>query len=300
MATHIEKILVDVALLVLLLEKDVSLGVDDQDLAILGNDPLPNASRRHGGVARRVLGSIAALASLLGGGAAVLLALHLFHHASLLSVHGHGRAGLVVFRLGHRSGRWFDIDARDTHVATLGGIAGKLDVALDKLALALPAHVQHHVVNCTAADEEQAKHDSAEAGAVAVVVVVGALPQREAIGEKVVVAVARGSLKDVGNQRQASLQLRGPLYGGLDLGRRGALGDLRALLAAGAGSGLGLFGAQLLLDLVGVQGASQLAVGLANVVLRGRGGDAQDVVKRRGRVRLECGNLIADAKDFAI
>jgi hypothetical protein len=49
-----------------------------------------------------------------------------------------------------------------------------------------------------------------------------------------------------------------------------------------------------------MQRSCPLAVGLADVILRGRVGDTEDVVKGRGRVGLVGGNLIADAKDFAI
>ena len=107
-------------------------------------------------------------------------------------------------------------------------------------------------------------------------------------------------LEDVGNERQAGLLLRGFLDGSLNLGRRRALGGLRAGLAALLALALCLVGAKLLRHLVGMQRACLLAVGLADIILRGRVGDAENVVKGRGRVDLVGGNLVADAKDFAI
>lgn len=155
-------------------------------------------------------------------------------------------------------------------------------------------------MNRTTANKEQTKHDGAQAGSVAVVVVVGALPEREAVGEEVVVAVSRRSLEDVGNERQASLLLGRLLDGSLDFGRRGSLGGLRAGLVALLPLALCFVCAKLLRHLVGMQRSCPLAVGLADVILRGRVGDTEDVVKGRGRVGLVGGNLIADAKDFAI
>jgi hypothetical protein len=149
-------------------------------------------------------------------------------------------------------------------------------------------------VNTTSDNKEQANHDGTQAGSVAVVVVVGALPQREAIGEEMIISVALGSAQDVGDQRQTGLSLTGLLNGGLDLSRSGRLdGSTSLLVLAG-------LGAHLLLDLVGVQRARLLAVGLGDVVERGRRGDAEDVVKGRGGIGLEARDFIANAKDFAI
>ena len=51
-STYVKEILVDVALLILLLEEDVTLGVNDENLAILGNDSLLDTSRRNRGITR--------------------------------------------------------------------------------------------------------------------------------------------------------------------------------------------------------------------------------------------------------
>jgi hypothetical protein len=158
----------------------------------------------------------------------------------------------------------------------------------------LVVHNQDEVVDGAADEDEDTEDGGAEAGAVPVVVVVGALPGREAVLEEVVVAIAVGSAKDLADEAEASLALRGGLDGGADLLLRGGLDGLALLLELVA------LGLELLLDLVGVEGAGDLAVGLGDVVDGGLGADAEELVEGRLRVLLVGDDLVADAEDFTI
>lgn len=283
--------------LVLLLQVDIADRVDHEDLAVLGHDPLAAPgwpSRRLPGRRRRCAlrleGPLASAAAIF----ALRLGLLLLH-APLSPVHRLRRAILCILR-GSRIRCGLRVDARDAQVAAPGSVPGELDIAPDELGLLLPVHVQHEVVHRTAGNEEQTDHDSAQARAVPIVVVVGALPKREAIGDEVVVALAAGPAQDASDERQTRLAVGRLLDGLVDLALRGRLGG--AILAGLLG--LGALGAQLLGDLVGVQRARLLAVCLVDVVLRRRGRDAEDVVEGRVGVGFVRGNLVADAEDFTV
>lgn len=191
----------------MLLKEYIAHGINNKHLAVLSDNSLSGAGsdRR---IARRRLGVVlgSGLASLLGHGLetflAVLLFLLLLHVTSLLAVYGLGHT-LVVF-LGLR-GRRSSIDVKTRNVTAPGSVAGKSNVAADEFSLALPARVQDDVVHATTDEQKQAEHDCTQTRAVAVVVVVGTFPQREAIGEEMVVTVSGRAAQDVGNQRQASL-----------------------------------------------------------------------------------------------
>lgn len=304
----------DVPLLVLLLEVDVTEGVDDEDLAVLGHDSLLGArgprSRRSLRHRRRAAAAACLLAGTSRAGAAGALpflaglpARLLLLHAALLAVQGDGGLLLLLFVVGGlglrrwwwRSGRSNILQSRDGEVVAPGGVSRELDVALDELALAPPAHVQGDVVEAAAADEQAADEDGAEARAVAAVVVLGALPGGEAVLEEVVVAVAAGPAQDVGDDGEAGLALAGLLDSGLQLRGARRPGDLDAL-------GLvlpGALGHDLLAHLVRVQGARLALVGLVDLVLgRGRR-DAEEVVEGHVRTLVQ-GELIADAEDLAV
>ncbi|EPE05823.1 hypothetical protein F503_08354 [Ophiostoma piceae UAMH 11346] len=307
----VEEELLDLALRVHLLQVDVAQRVDNQDLAVLGRDPSLGARRtsrrlrsRGGRAAAGSTGTSNTAAAATAGGVTVLGRIALgvaLLHAALLAVHSHLlllsiAAGLL---LGGRSGRGVGADGVQVHAGQLvapGGLARIADVAVDKLALALPAHVQRQVVDGAADKDKEADHDRAEARAVAVVVVLGALPGREAVGQEVVVAVALGAAQDVGDNAEARLHVRGALHGGTDLARRRLLGDRHAAVLLGC---LGPLSSQLLLDLVGMERSRLLAVGLVDVV-EGRGRRHADKVVE-GDVRAEGGGeLVAHAEDFAI
>lgn len=113
-----------------------------------------------------------------------------------------------------------------------------------------------------------------------------------------VVAVAAGPAQDVGDEGQAGLALRGLLNGDIDLGLGGWLDA--GLLIAVLVLALGAVGLELALDLVRVQGARLLAVGLGDVVLGCRREDAEDVVEGGRGVGLMGRDLVADAEDFSV
>lgn len=287
--TYVKEELAHVPLVVLLLEVDVAEGVDDEDLAVLGDDSLLGArgarARRclhgHGRRAPAPAGLLLADASRAGGAARALpflagvLARLLLLHPALLAVQGDG--GLLLLLLlfvggglrlrwrGLRRGRSGGgvVESRDGEVVAPGGVPRELDVALDELALAPPAHVQGDVVEAAAADEQAADEDGAEAGAVPAVVVLGALPGGEAVPEEVVVADAPRAAEDVGDDSEAGLALAGLLDGGLELGGLDALAlGLDAALLFGA------VGHDLLAHLVRVQRARLALVRLVDLVLR--------------------------------
>lgn len=222
----------NLSLIILSLEVNVTKRVNNQDLAVLSNNTLASTSGANSGsrsgISRlsRALGA----ADLLDGLSTVAL-LGLLVHATLSSVLGQ-RGSFFLLALGRSGSRGrsrSSFDTGDVKTATPSSFTGKLDVALDKLGLTLPAHVEGKVVNTATNDEEQTNHNRAQAGSVAVVVVIGALPEREAIGEEMVVTVAFGATEDVGNEGQTSLSLASLLDSGFDLSIGGRL-DLLALL----------------------------------------------------------------------
>lgn len=283
MITYVKEELVDLALLILSLEVNITKGVNNKDLAILSNNSLASTSRSSSrGRSSSSRGSLSSTARLLSRTSSIALG-RLLLHTALSSVLGQrGSLFLVASGRGRCSRGWSGscVDARDVKTTTPGGVAGELDVALDKLLLSLPAHVQSEVVKTTTYNEEKANDNRAQAGAVSVVVVIGALPEREAIGEEVVVSVALGATEDVGDEGETSLSLAGLLHSSLDLsiGRRLSLcASLLVLCSLGSHS---------LSDLVRVQISGLLAIGLGNVIERGRGRDAEDVVEVGSRVGL--------------
>ncbi|KUI62078.1 hypothetical protein VP1G_11327 [Cytospora mali] len=241
--------LLHVTLLVLLLKVHITKGVDNQNLSILRNDALLRAlrttssRRRRRGARSRGSGSSAggslagrALGAVLGR---LLLGLALLH-APHLAVRGHGPLLLGLRRRRRRCRVHGGRDGRDSQVVAPGGVARELDVALDELALALPAHVQGEVVGAAAEGEEDAEHDGAQARAVALVEVVGALPDGEAVGHEVVVAGAAGPLEDVGDDGQA--RLPGPrllAVGLVDVILAGGWGDAQEVVEGHVGTLVG-------------------------------------------------------------
>lgn len=148
----------------------------------------------------------------------------------------------------------------------------------------------------SANNKKQSRHDGSQTRAVSVVVVVGALPQWEAIREEVVITFPTGTTKDVGDEGETRLLLARLLDCGFYFGRSRWF-DARLLLL---GIALSSVGPELLLDLVRVEGTSLLAVGFRDVVLRGRGRNSQDVVECRTRVRLVGCDFVANAENFTI
>ena len=324
-ATYIKEELLDLALLICLLEVNVAERVDNQDLAILSHHALLSTGRAYRRLCRggsratttgpaRIGTETAARGTAAAGTLAdrITLGITLLHTA-LLAVHGHvvllrlvvgrARVGSSSTTTQRRISTYITAEVNAAQLAAPGRVARVPDVTLDKLALPLPAHVQGNVV-CAAADKDKkAEQDGAEARPVAVVVVLGTLPDGEAVGEEMVVAVALGSAQDVGHDAQAGLHLRGALHSSADLAGRWALGDIDAgLLVAAAALLLSLLsavGRELLLDLVRVELPCLLAVRLVDVVEGGRGRDANKVVKCDFGAE-GGGELVANAEDLTV
>lgn len=264
--THIKEEFVDIALLVFFLKVNVAQRVNHKNLAILSNNPLALSRRTLGGIAR--LGLALRLAALLARRTSFLTLLLRLLHTSLPPVYRLRRALLVLGRRRRRRER--HLGSWDAG-ATPSRLAGELDVALDKLDLALPAHVEDDVVHTTTTQQENANHDSPKTRSIPIVIVISPLPQREPIPQKVVIAVPLWAPQNIRNQRQSRLRVACLLDSLVELTFGGLL-RIDALL----GLEVGL---ELLLDLVGVQGAGLGAVGFGDVV-NGSGGDnVEDVVE---------------------
>lgn len=250
----------NVSILVLAFEVDIADRVNNKDLAVLSHDPLATPGRASGTLSRSRGRCALRLEGLLPATTTALLLRLLLLHAPLSAV---GRLRQAVFFLDRRRSRHgLCIDTRDATVSTPGSVPREPDVPSDELGLPLPAHVQREIVDSTTTNQEHTNEDRAKAGAVPVVVVVGTLPQREAVRDEVVVAVAARPTKNVGNQGKARLTVRRLLHSLLDHGSRGGLGGAILL------GGFGVLGSDLLGDLVGVKRAGLLAVGFVDVVLR--------------------------------
>lgn len=136
---------------------------------------------------------------------------------------------------------------------------------------------------CTANKNEEASQHGKETWTESSIVVSRSLPGREAIRQKVVISLSSRSTEDVRDYSETRETVAGILRSGLDFGLAWRLSDMYALLSILL---LGLVFAgrlvcdELLLDLVRVESAGLLAVGLVDVVLGSRGLDAEEVVER--------------------
>lgn len=296
----------------MLLEVDVSDGINHKNLAILGNNALLGAgrpgltglrSRLAGGGGTAAAGAASGGSGLAGSAPALLSSLstsHLFLHTSLLAVSGQLGALLIVGGGRSRSRGWGVVDARNVEVVSPSSIARELDVALDKVFLTLPGHVQSDVVEGTSSHEEDTEEHSAQARAVPIVIVIGALPCREAVLQEMVVAVAIGTADDVAHKTKAGLALGGNLDSGLDLLLGRSLGHIDAGGLLLLLLGLGALGDELLADFIRVEGAGDLAVGLGDLVNGSAVLDAEEVVEGLFGVGLVGLDLIADTENLTI
>ena len=180
---YIKKVLADVAVLFLFLEVDIASSIDDKNLAILSNDTLANPSWGCRGAAGGTVARSRGLASLLGRGAALLLPGLPLLETPLLAVHGLRWAVLLLnSRGGGRS--WSSIDLGNIKAFTPGCVPCKLDVTFNKPSVSLLVHVEDKVVHAASVEHKDTDHGGAESGAVAVVVVVVALPQGKLLRRK--------------------------------------------------------------------------------------------------------------------
>lgn len=297
--THIKQELLHIAILVLLLQIHIPQRVNDKHLAVLGNNPLLRAGRsstlrlrlgrgtptptsRSRSRSRAPPSPARTSGRILGR---FLLGITLLHPAHL-AVHGYSPTTIVLIHLSLRRrssgsrGR-LTIDTGDAEILAPGRIACIPDIPLDKLLLPFPAHVEREVMRRTTSKDKEPRNHGPETRPIPRVVILGPLPGREAIGDEVIIPLPPGAAQDVGDDAQPSLTVRGALDGGLDLGVGGLFGDVHAVLAL-LGRLLGLLcalGGELLLDLVRVEGARLLAVGLVDLVLGGRGRYAEEFVK---------------------
>jgi len=298
MEAYIEKELLRLALIVLLLEIDVADGVDDEDLAVLGDDALLGAGDAGWRIDRRRRLCLRRLGLLLG----LLIFRVLLLHPALAPIHRlHGlciaisRGRRVIARSPSRR----TIQAGNDEVVAPRRMARELDVAADELLLPLPAHVQRDVVARAADEDEQAQQHRAEPRPEARIVIARALPLREAVREEVVVPRPAGALEHLLDELDARPAVAGGLVRRLDLGLARALGDVDAGLVALGGLARGFGRDEAALHLVRVHGAGFLLQGRLQVVLVRVARDAEEVVE--GDIGALGGfDLVAQTEDLVV
>lgn len=280
------------ALVILFLEIHIASEVDNQDLAVLGNDTLAGPSRV-GLLGRCLLRcSSAASATLLALDALVLAGGGLLH-APLAAIHRLRSHLLVIIGSGRGRSR-SRVDARNAEVIAPGLVACELDVSLDEVPVLLMVHVEDEVVDAAADEEEDTEHGSSEARAIPIVVVVASFPGGETVGKEVIIAITLGTAQDLANKTEASLAIHCNLHGSIDLLLRERLDVLALLLRLVA------LALELLLDLVGVEGSGDFAIGLGDFVNGGTLANANELIEGEVGVLPVGLKLIADAEDFAV
>ena len=265
------------ASLVQLFQKHIANRIDNQRLSILSDDALPlaGASRLLGGS-----GGTRGTSAHTGSSLLILLVL-LIHHTLLATVDSHGTS-VTGFR-GGRGRRCDRVDVRNTtntHFIAPGGSAGLANIAIHKLALALPAEDQRGVVSTTTENEEQTEQHGAQTRTESRVVVAGTLPQGEAILKEVVVTLAIRAAEDVGDEVQTGRPGVGVSDCGINLALSRTLVDIDPLVGLGLVLVLGVVGDEGTLDLVRVDGSGLLAVGFGDLFLIGIGTDLEEVWRR--------------------
>jgi hypothetical protein len=296
--TYIEQEFLLLAILSLLLEEDVTSGIDNQHFAVLSDDALLRSLGA--GSDFRVDGRAYARAtSLLCGHRLLVLAIVLVHSTLLSAVH---RCHLLLLTLipllGVDGGGCVSIDTGDALQTALVAprcAARMPDVPLGELAAAFPAHNEGEVVEAASHDHEETQDDRTKARAETLVVVSSASPLGEPVPQEVVISLAFGALQDIGNDGEPLVGFGGIFDKSVDFLLRGRLGNLLALLLV-LEDALGL---EALARLVGMHLARLFAVRLVQLVLRCRGLDAEQVVE--SDVGAVVGDdLIADAEDLVV
>lgn len=218
--TYIQEEFVKFTLGGALLKVDVADAIDDEDLAILGDGALLCANGTAGKL-RLDRSADSGVLCLFGKGSfgwlgllCSTLALTL-GSTLLLSVPVHS----LRFFLGRglRDGSGCGVNAGNTSdLVTPGDTAGLANVALDKVAVFHPVHVEGNVVDTTTEEDEETDHDRAETRAKSLVVVAGSAPFGEAVTEEVIVALALSTTEDVGDYAETSKASRGFLAESID------------------------------------------------------------------------------------
>lgn len=285
-----------------LFKEDVTRRIDNKHLAVLSHDAL-FGTLRTGGQLRFNRSRDARLARLLDNSRLLVLAVLLLHSALLPTVHGsHFLGSLIRFIIpllsvdGRRGCCCIDSgDTLNASVVAPGSPACMSDIALDELPAALPSHDKGEVVHTTTNDNEHTKHHRAETGAVTLVVVAGAPPLGEAILQEVIISVAVLALQNVGNDGESLVRSGGLLQVGVDFLLGSLLGDLLALLLVLQNT----LGLEALAGLVGMQLTRLLAVGLGQLVLRGRRLDTEEVVEGDVLAAVQS-DFIAQTEDLVV
>lgn len=292
-----------------LLKVDIADAIDDEDLAVLGDGALLCANRTAGdfgldgsadsGVLCLLGNSSSGRPWLLSSTLAVTLGSTL-----LLSVPVHG----LRFFLGggFRDGSRCSVNTGDaSDLVTPSNTTSLTDVALDKVTVLHPVHVEGDVVDTTAEEDEETDHDGAEARAESLVVVSSTTPFGETVTEEVVVALALRATKDVGHYAETSKASRGLLAEGIDLLLRRLLilldmdGRLVSLLCV-LDRRRGVVGSdETLTGLVRVQDTSLLLVGSVDGVKVGKVLYTEERVES-SITTLMLGNFILETENFVV
>jgi hypothetical protein len=179
------------------------------------------------------------------------------------------------------------------------------DVALDKVAVLHPVHVEGNVVDTTAEEDEETDHDGTKTGTESLVVVTSTTPFGEAVAKEVIVALALRATENIGDYAETGKASRGFLAESIDLLLRGLLvlvdvdSGLVSLLCVLDRRGRVVGSDEALTGLVGVQDTSLLLVGSVDVV------ETCKVLYTEERVEssiatLVLGNFILETENFVV
>lgn len=274
--TYIQEELVKFTLGSTLLKVDIADAIDNENLAVLSDSALLCANRTASEVG--LVGSAdSRVLCLLGNGSSGRLWLLCstsavtLGSALLLAVPVHGLR--LFLGRGFRNGGGCGVNAGNaSDLVTPGNATGLANVALDKVAVLHPVHVEGDVVDTTTEEDKEADHDRAETRAKSLVVVTSTTPFGEAVAEEVIVALALSTTKDVCDYAETSKASRGFLAESVNLLLRRLLvlldmdSRLVSLLCV-LGRRSGVVGSdETLTGLVGVQDTSLLLVGGVDVV----------------------------------
>lgn len=152
----------------------------------------------------------------------------------------------------------------------------------------------------TSNEYEETHQDRAESWSEICVVISSAFPRRESVSQKVIISLSAFSTQDGSYQPESRKSVTCSFGSSFDLSLAGTLGDIHAwLLRLWLSFAGGLVGNELLLDLVGMQNARPLLVGLVDIVLVRIGLNFEEVVEGYSYTFMTF-DLIAQAEDFLI
>jgi hypothetical protein len=292
-----------------LFKVDIANTIDNEDLAVLCNSALLCANRTASklGLDRSADSRVLCLFGKSSSGGLWLLCITLavtLSSALFLSVPVHGLR--FFFGRGLGDGSRCGVNAGDaSDLVTPSDTAGLTNVALDKVAVLHPVHVEGNVVDTTAEEDKETDHDGTETRTESLVVVTSTTPFRKAVAEEVIVALALRATEDVGDYAETGKASRGFLAESVNLLLRRLLvlvdmdGRLVSLLCVLDRRGRVVGSDEALTSLVGMQDTSLLLVGSIDVVNSRKVLYTEEGVE--GSIAsLVLGNFILETENFVV